>query len=92
MDQGPVAELLPTLYRAVLDAVAELERRGFRHEAAQIRSDATRAYSQAWNATAARRLQALLARSQRATDGRRLQRRGVLASVQRRLDLDRTSA
>ena len=69
VDEGPVAETLPMLYRAVLDAVADLESHGLRGEAAAIRSDATRAYSQAWNATAARRLQALLLRSQRAIDG-----------------------
>ena len=92
MDDAPVAETLPTLYRAVLDAVADLESRGLRGEAATIRSEATRAYSQAWNAKAARRLQALLARSQRAIDGRRPARDGLLASLQRPRDLDHTTA
>jgi hypothetical protein len=40
---------LPALYRAVLDGIAELERRGQRSTAAQIRRDAIAAYSAAWD-------------------------------------------
>ena len=49
VEQEAVAEVLPGLYRAVLDAVADLELRGLRGDAASIRADATRAYSGAWN-------------------------------------------
>ena len=38
----------PALYRAVLDGVAEMERRGGRSEAAAIRRQAIAAYSAAW--------------------------------------------
>ena len=40
---------LPALYRAVLDTVDLLERRGRREVAAEIRRGATQAYSTAWN-------------------------------------------
>ncbi len=61
----PAIEDLPALYRAILDSVAELERRGGRSDAARIRSDATRAYS-SWDEAGRRRLQHLLNRAQRA--------------------------
>jgi hypothetical protein len=68
----PVAEVLPGLYRAVLDAVARLEAIGRRREAAEIRADATAAYSRAWNATAERKLRTLRARAERIEEsGRR---------------------
>lgn len=38
----------PALYRAVLDGVAEMVRRGERSEAASIRRQAIAAYSAAW--------------------------------------------
>jgi hypothetical protein len=56
VDEAPAAELLPGLYREVLDAVATLERGGHRREAARVRSAATGAYSKAWNEATARRL------------------------------------
>jgi len=59
MDELPVAEVLPGLYRAVLDAVADLESRHRRTEAAAIRTEATRVYSHAWTPDAARRLRVL---------------------------------
>lgn len=65
MDQLPVSEVLPGLYRAVLDAVADLEARSRRSEAAAIRSEATRVYSRAWTPDAARRLRALRTRADR---------------------------
>ena len=52
VEQQPVAEVLPGLYRAVLDAVADLELRGLRPDAAKLRLEATRAYSGAWNPAA----------------------------------------
>jgi hypothetical protein len=49
------AERLPELYRAILDAVVELERRGLRVEAARARHTASRAY-RVWDERAERRL------------------------------------
>ena len=65
MDELPVSEVLPGLYRAVLDAIANLEALNRRPEAAAIRTEATRVYSRAWTADAARRLRALQARADR---------------------------
>lgn len=65
MDELPVAEVLPGLYRAVLDAIANLEARNRRPEAAAIRAEATRVYSRAWTPDAARRLRALRVRADR---------------------------
>ena len=64
-DRSP-AELLPALYRSVLDEVAALERRGERLQAAQFRAEAIRAYSRSWDATGRRRLEAILRRAERA--------------------------
>ena len=71
MEQLPVSERLPRLYRAVLDAVAELEAHGRRREAAAIRAEATAAYSKAWNLTAERRLVSLQTRAARIVDAHR---------------------
>lgn len=65
MNELPVSEVLPGLYRAVLDAVAGLEARHRRQEAAEIRAEATRVYSHAWTADAARRLGMLRTRADR---------------------------
>ena len=59
MDDNSVAELMPGLYREVLDAVALLEQSGQRREADRVRAQATGAYSKAWNQVAARRLRRL---------------------------------
>ena len=92
MEQQPVAEVLPGLYRAVLDAVADLELRGLRSDAASIRADATRAYSGAWNAAAAHRLKVLTARAARIVGSRRSRRREPAADpVSRRLNTERTT-
>ena len=56
------AEDLPALYRAILDGVTVLERRGARTEAGRIRLAATRAYSTAWDAEQLRRLEQLVER------------------------------
>jgi len=66
MNELSVAEIMPVLYRGVLDSVAALEGRNGRHEAARIRAEATRVYSRAWNVDAARRLRALCERANRA--------------------------
>jgi hypothetical protein len=59
------SELLPAIYRAVLDSVAELERRGERLEASRFRTEAIRAYSRSWDAAGRRRLEAILRRAER---------------------------
>ena len=60
------AEQLPAIYRAVLDSVAELERRGERPEASRFRSEAIRAYSRAWDIRGRHRLESILRRAQHA--------------------------
>ena len=65
MDELPVSEILPGLYRAVLDAVANLESRQRRADAAAIRFEATRVYSRAWTPDAAKRLRNLRTRADR---------------------------
>jgi hypothetical protein len=71
MDSNSPAEELPALYRAILDRVAELEASGERVRAAQLRTDATDAYSRAWDERARRRLEVLLRRSDRAPESDR---------------------
>lgn len=69
----PSAEL-PALYRAVLDGVAILERRGERTLATSIRRQAIAAYANAWDDRHRERLAALLERVRREiarTDGHR---------------------
>jgi len=63
-----LAEDLPELYREILDRVADLERIGARAEAARIRIQATRVYSDAWDQGARRDLAALLTRAERASN------------------------
>ena len=93
MDAQPVAEILPGLYRAVLDAIADLEARGRRAEAALIRTEATRVYSRAWNEAAAHRLRALRTRATRYGESRRRSRyEAVLETVRQRADLERRLA
>jgi hypothetical protein len=93
MDEQPVSEILPGLYRAVLDAVADLESRGRRREAAAIRAEGTRVYSHAWNAEAARRLRLLVARASRVPGARpRTRYDAVLEALGRLADLERRPA
>ena len=49
MDEHIPAEELPTLYRAVLETVARLERAGEREFAWDIRQKAVRTYSTHWD-------------------------------------------
>lgn len=65
METVSPAEELPALYRAVLDGVAELERRGERREANRVRAEAVRAYSRSWDAAGRRRLELILRRAER---------------------------
>ena len=60
----PSAEL-PALYRAVLDGVAVLERRGERALATTIRRQAIAAYANAWDERHRERLTGLLERVRR---------------------------
>lgn len=93
MDALPVSEILPGLYRAVLDAVADLEARGRRREAAEVRAEATLVYSRAWTTDAARRLRALRIRADRIGEGRRRSRyHEVVDTIGRAIDLDRRPA
>ena len=93
VEQQPVAELLPVLYRSVLDAVGRLEARGLRREAATIRADATEAYSAAWNQAAVRRLTSLRDRAEKVIHGRKGQPRSavIVKTRERRGDLERTT-
>lgn len=92
VEQQPVAEILPGLYRAVLDAVSVLESRGQRREAARIREEATKAYSKAWNEAAARRLRSLRARAGRVAESRRGPGRpAAVEAIEGRIDLGRTA-
>jgi hypothetical protein len=90
VEQQPVAEVLPGLYRAVLDAVADLELRGYRLDAARLRADATRAYSGAWNPAAAHRMRVLTARAARIVASRRPRRRELLLAALSRRNAERT--
>jgi|SRR5687768_14437400 hypothetical protein len=93
VEQQPVAEVLPGLYRSVLDGVSRLEACGLRREAATIRADATEAYSAAWNPAAVRRLTSLRDRAEKVIHGRKGQRRSAVAveTRERRTDLERTT-
>ena len=64
-DRSP-AELLPALYRAVLDQVAALELRGERVQAAHFRVEAISAYSRSWDTHGRHRLEGILRRAARA--------------------------
>jgi len=79
METNSPSEELPALYRAILDRVAAMEAEGDRAGAARLRSDATDAYSRAWDERARRRLETLLRHATRpAPDDRRHGRpRGV---------------
>jgi hypothetical protein len=88
-----VSQTLPGLYRAVLDAVADLERRGRRRDAAAIREEATRVYSTAWTPAAERRMRILQAKCARVVARTRRASGDIgLESLARQGDLERTIA
>jgi len=70
VDETSAAELLPELYRQVLDRVAALEQHGQRAEAGRVRADATQAYSRAWDTSAVSKLRALRIHAERVIAGR----------------------
>ena len=82
MNELSVAEIMPVLYRGVLDSVAALEARNGRAEAARIRAEATRVYSRAWNLDAARRLRTLCERAGRAAAASSARRSRYLAVLE----------
>jgi len=90
VEQQPVAEVLPGLYRGVLDAVADLELRGHRLDAAKLRADATRAYSGPWNPAAAHRMRVLKARAARIVASHGPGRRDSFLTAIGRRNVERT--
>ena len=62
MEPNPASEDLPDLYRAVLDRVAEIAASGQRSLANDVRAEAIRIYSRAWDDRARRELLSLLRR------------------------------
>jgi hypothetical protein len=60
MDDRNPAEVLPELYRGVLDAVAKLERAGERTAAYELRRRALKVYSKRWNEAGRRNLEKVL--------------------------------
>jgi hypothetical protein len=71
MDPKNVAEELPELYRALLDRIAQIDAAGHRALGYQIRRDAIRIYSRAWDERARRGLESLLRQSAEKTPVRR---------------------
>ncbi len=63
MDQKSAAEEVPALYRALLDRIAQIDAAGHREVGYQIRSEATRIYSRAWDDRARQGLEDLLRQS-----------------------------
>ncbi len=63
MEPNTAATKLPGLYRDVLDRVGELSASGHRDHANQVRAEAVKIYSRAWDERARRELQALLDRN-----------------------------
>ena len=63
------ADDLPSLYRAILDGVAALERFGARRDAALLRAEATKIYSTAWDEPGLRRMRQIRARIDRIIAG-----------------------
>lgn len=80
MDPKSAAEELPSLYRALLDRIAQIDAAGQRSAAYRIRVQATRIYSRAWDDRARRGLEELLRQAEPAET---LQRDPVRGSPRR---------
>jgi hypothetical protein len=81
MEPKSAAEELPSLYRAVLERVGELEAGGRRDVANAVRAEATRIYSRSWDDNARTALLALLRRNSNAI----LERETPVRSFRRRI-------
>lgn len=81
MEPNSAAEDLPTLYRAVLDRVAEIAAGGDRPLANDVRMQAIRIYSRAWDDRARRELEGLLRRHAAQPLGASASRRGSARRV-----------
>jgi hypothetical protein len=64
-----LAEDLPTLYRSILDGIAQLEAAGHRREAGLARTEATHVYSSSWDEAGLRRLGQIRQRIERLLAG-----------------------
>ncbi len=62
--ESSIAEVLPRVYRRVLDAVETLERLDERSEATRLRHAAVAVYSGAWDARSQRRLEEIATRAE----------------------------
>jgi hypothetical protein len=62
-----LAEDLPVLYRAALDAVDELSHLGLRADATRLRDRAVRAYSRSWDEACRRTLEEVQAKARTAS-------------------------
>ena len=65
--RSDLAENLPVLYRAALDAVDELSRLGLRPDATKLRNRAIRAYSRSWDEASKRTLEEIQAKARAAS-------------------------
>jgi hypothetical protein len=74
-----IAEMLPRLYREVLDGIARLEDLGARPAAGRLRAEAIADYSRAWDAACQKRLRDLLGRIEDAARDLEHRRRPSLA-------------
>ncbi len=72
--ESSIAEILPRIYRRVLDSVEMLARLGVRSEATRLRNQAIAVYSRAWDAKSQRRLEEIATRAELAA--RDQERRG----------------
>ena len=62
--ESSIAEVLPRVYRRVLDSVEALERLGGRSEATRLRNQAIAVYSSSWDAKSQRRLEEIATRAE----------------------------
>ena len=65
--RSDLAENMPVLYRAALDAVDELSQLGLRKDATKLRNRAIRAYSRSWDEACQRALEEIQAKARAAS-------------------------